>query len=515
MITLPVPSIVVMGASIVCMFVSLGMFFLVFWQAPQRQDNRLVAAYMATVFLWSLSAFLIRFSAMLNHNPDPFGYLIAAGIGLVAYVIFAIGMYYADLSTKIWARIILIVGLIYLVGLIPVSYIGRLYWDQMQVLPNGGISYEFKPFLLVNTGIYYTMVIVSLTLLWRTRHQQARTLFLAGLAIFGGMVTSLFPILTQYAIPILLATASVILMAHAILRTNLFNPLAQLNRELVDTNDRLSGMTYELRVANEELVEASRLKSVFLANMSHELRTPLNSIIGYTEMLTQGMYGELNEKQSDRLSRVMRNGQQLLQLINDILDLSKIESNRLELNIGSVEIAPLIAECLTAFEPLASNRGLTLASELREENLPTVLGDSGRILQVLMNLVSNAVKFTPEGTVTIRARPMGMMEASTLPIKIEAGGPWMLLEVADTGIGIAPEHQSVIFDEFRQVDDSTSRMYEGTGLGLAITRQLVHLMDGHIWVTSTPAAGSTFSFLLPIEATVHSVEHIRSAETTA
>ena len=515
MIVLPVPSIVVMVASTVCMLVSLGMFFLVFWQAPHRRDNQLVAAYMATVFVWSLSAFLIRFSAMLNHNPDPFGYMIAAGIGLVAYVIFAIGLHYAGLSTKVWARIVLIVGLIYLLGLIPVSYVGRLYWDQMQVLPNGAISYEFKAFLLINTGIYYTMVIVSLILLWRTRREQARTLFLAGLAIFGGMATSLFPILTQYAIPILLATASVILMAHAILRTNLFNPLAQLNRELVETNDRLSGMTYELRVANEDLVEASRLKSVFLANMSHELRTPLNSIIGYTDMLTQGMYGSLTEKQSDRLSRVMRNGQQLLQLINDILDLSKIEANRLELNFGPVEIAPLISECLTAFEPLATNRGLTLVSNLHAEDMPTVTGDSGRILQVLMNLVSNAVKFTPEGTVTIRARPMGMMEASALPIKIDTGGPWMLLEVADTGIGIAPEHQSVIFDEFRQVDDSASRIYEGTGLGLAITRQLVHLMEGHIWVTSTPAAGSTFSVLLPIEATIDTLEHVKTTATTA
>jgi signal transduction histidine kinase len=256
-----------------------------------------------------------------------------------------------------------------------------------------------------------------------------------------------------------------------------------------------------LRVANVQLTEVNRLKSHFLANMSHELRTPLNSIIGYTDMLSEGVYGELNEKQRDRLDRVRRNGQHLLQLINDILDLSKIEAGRMELDIEAVSLHDIVNQCMGTFEPLAQKKNLELVREMPDD-LPMIMADRGRATQVLMNLISNAVKFTSDGKVTIRIQPFTTSQLAAMPVQLreDEHGPWMLVKVEDTGIGISPEDQMIIFDEFRQADGSPSRKYEGTGLGLAITRKLVELMHGYIWLTSAPGQGSTFHILLPLLA---------------
>jgi len=253
----------------------------------------------------------------------------------------------------------------------------------------------------------------------------------------------------------------------------------------------------ELAAANKELAEASRLKSHFLANMSHELRTPLNSILGYTDMITQGFYGPVTEKQLDRLEKVSRNGRMLLQLINDILDLSKIEAGRMKLELAPADISKLVEECLLAMETLANHKGLTLARDLQP--LPPLLVDRGRLLQVLTNLVGNAIKFTASGAVTVHACPPGDAGFVELPSDVTlAGREWGMICVEDTGIGIAPEDHDVIFDEFRQVDSSSTRKFEGTGLGLAISRKLVNMMGGHIWVESRPGEGSRFFVLLPV-----------------
>ncbi len=251
-----------------------------------------------------------------------------------------------------------------------------------------------------------------------------------------------------------------------------------------------------LRQANIQLAEANQLKSHFLANMSHELRTPLNSILGYAEMLAQGTYGPLNDKQLDRLEKISRNGQTLLGLINDILDLSRIEAGRMELELEPTPIAPMIAACLAGMEPLAERKGLQLRQELRP--VPPLLVDRGRLSQVLNNLVGNAIKFTPSGRVLVQARPLEDGDTASAPPALAADRRWGLIVVEDTGIGIAPQDWEVIFDEFRQVDGSYTRQYEGTGLGLAITRRLVEMMGGHIWLESTPGQGSKFFVALPV-----------------
>jgi signal transduction histidine kinase len=269
--------------------------------------------------------------------------------------------------------------------------------------------------------------------------------------------------------------------------------IEQLQAELAERKRAES----ELKQAKEAAEAASRAKSAFLAQMSHELRTPLNSIIGYADMIMQGMYGELNEKQNNRLERVTRNGHHLLQIINDILDLSKIEAGYLDIDTHPFIIEGAVNECLTAMTPLATRKGLSLKGETPEE-LSAVKADRGRTVQILNNLVGNAVKFTEQGGITVTVKEIPPSELESLSTRLRPGdSPWVLVQVKDTGIGISQEHLDAVFEEFHQVDNTTTRQYEGTGLGLAISRRLARLMRGDLWAESAVGEGSTFSLLLP------------------
>jgi signal transduction histidine kinase/CheY-like chemotaxis protein len=240
----------------------------------------------------------------------------------------------------------------------------------------------------------------------------------------------------------------------------------------------------EAQEARAAVEQASELKSQFLANMSHELRTPLNAIINFTRILSTGLRGPVNEGQRDYLDRVRQSGEHLLGLINDILDISKIEAGRMELFKESLRIDELVQSVMATALGLTKGKPIELRQELAA-NLPIVEADRTRIRQVLLNLLSNAAKFTDTGEITVRA----IQEDHQL-----------ILSVTDTGIGIAPEHLGTIFEEFRQIDGGSDRRYEGTGLGLAICQRLVELHGGRLWVESTPGVGSTFAFSLPIAA---------------
>jgi len=255
-----------------------------------------------------------------------------------------------------------------------------------------------------------------------------------------------------------------------------------------------------LAVDNADLyaqaLAANELKSQFLATMSHELRTPLNAVMGYTEMVMGGVYGELNPTQKDRLQRVYSNAQHLLDLINDILDLAKIESGRLTLNPEPIAVQPLLETALSHITPLAEAKRLRLEASYAPE-LPTVNADTIRLRQIMINLLSNAVKFTREGGITVTASLLAVPDAS-LPEGIQLpNGQWVCVRVTDTGIGIARENFEMIFDAFRQVDGSAVREYPGTGLGLSITRHLVELHGGKLWLESEVGRGSTFSVAFP------------------
>ncbi|MGH7322812.1 MAG: ATP-binding protein [Candidatus Rokuibacteriota bacterium] len=241
----------------------------------------------------------------------------------------------------------------------------------------------------------------------------------------------------------------------------------------------------EIEEKSRQLEVADRHKSEFLANMSHELRTPLNAIIGFSEVLLERMFGELNDKQAEYLDDIFSSGRHLLSLINDILDLSKIEAGRMELELATFDLPVAIDNALTLVRERATRQGITLERRL-DGRLGDVRGDERKVKQILLNLLSNAVKFTPEG---------GRVSVSA----VRANGA-VEIAVSDTGIGIAPEHQEAIFEEFRQVGSHYAQKREGTGLGLTLTRKFVELHGGRIWVASEVGKGSTFTFTLPVRS---------------
>ncbi|AZO69959.1 ATP-binding protein [Mesorhizobium sp. M1D.F.Ca.ET.043.01.1.1] len=247
----------------------------------------------------------------------------------------------------------------------------------------------------------------------------------------------------------------------------------------------------EIEEKGRELETASRHKSQFLANMSHELRTPLNSVLGFTELLVDGIYGELPDKAKTTVARVQANGRHLLGLINDVLDLSKIEAGQLTLAIEDYSVAQIVRSTVTAVEPLARAKGLELSTTVAE-NLPIGHGDERRLTQVLLNLAGNAVKFTEKGAVDILA---------------DAVDGHFEITVRDTGPGIASKDQALIFEEFQQVDNSSTRQKGGTGLGLAISKRIVEMHGGTIDVESVIGSGSTFRLKVPIRVN----EDVRAA----
>jgi signal transduction histidine kinase len=239
----------------------------------------------------------------------------------------------------------------------------------------------------------------------------------------------------------------------------------------------------EIEVKSRQLEAASRHKSEFLANMSHELRTPLNAIIGFSEVLSERMFGEVNEKQAEYLQDILASGRHLLSLINDILDLSKVEAGRLELELARFHVPTALDNALTLVRERASRHGIALNVAV-DAGVGEIVADERKVKQILLNLLSNAVKFTPQG--------------GRIGLTATAAEGVITISVSDTGIGIAPEDQGAIFEEFRQVGHDDARKQEGTGLGLTLAKKFVELHGGRIWVRSQLGQGSTFTFTLPV-----------------
>jgi signal transduction histidine kinase len=272
---------------------------------------------------------------------------------------------------------------------------------------------------------------------------------------------------------------------------------ARLYEQLKLASDELQGRvqeaTAELATQNEllrrqaiELEQASRLKSQFLANMSHEFRTPLNAILGYTHMLLQGVAGDLLPAVKRQLQRIDSNGKHLLTIINEILDITRIEAGKMPMQLSEFNLNELVPEVMAELDAVIARSRLTVTPHLSSE-VPLVFSDRQKVKQIVVNLLSNALKFTHQGSIEINVdfdRPT--YQASIV--------------VTDTGIGIAAEHHERIFEDFRQVDDSPSRQYGGTGLGLAICRRLAMALGGRITLHSTVGQGSSFTLTIPVEA---------------
>jgi signal transduction histidine kinase len=260
--------------------------------------------------------------------------------------------------------------------------------------------------------------------------------------------------------------------------------------------DRINHMSQELqrfdreqRIAAAELVhlnvqleQSSRAKSEFLANMSHELRTPMNAILGFTEMVLDGLYGEVAPELKEPMMDIQVNGRQLLRLINDVLDLSKIEAGRMDLALGEYSVREVVDIVHVSLRSLAAEKGLDFTTSVPDD-IPVAYGDSGRLTQCLVNLTGNALKFTRQGRVEIG---------------VELVGDELIYRVTDTGIGIPKDELENVFAEFSQVDQTVTREFGGTGLGLSITKKFVEMHGGRIWVESEFGAGCTFFFAVPL-----------------
>jgi PAS domain S-box-containing protein len=277
---------------------------------------------------------------------------------------------------------------------------------------------------------------------------------------------------------------------EALERARLYEQLKIASDEL---QARVQAATAELATQNEllrrqaiELEQASRLKSQFLANMSHEFRTPLNAILGYTHMLLQGVAGDLLPAVKRQLQRIDSNGRHLLTIINEILDITRIEAGKMPMQLSEFNLNELVPEVMAELDAVIARSKLLVTPKLSSD-VPLVFSDRQKVKQIVVNLLSNALKFTHEGGIEIRVALQ--LQARTATI-----------DVADSGIGIAPENHEKIFEDFRQVDDSPSRQYGGTGLGLAICRRLANALGGRITVHSGIGAGSTFTLTIPIQA---------------
>jgi signal transduction histidine kinase len=260
--------------------------------------------------------------------------------------------------------------------------------------------------------------------------------------------------------------------------------------------DRERKYQKQLEKDKMELEKLDKLKSSFLSNISHELRTPMTSITGYAELLLDRVDGPLNEEQEKSLQKVAAHSKHLLQLINNILDVAKLESgDKIKLEPKEFDLRQLIKSVIPPFEPLIAQKGLTLSVKV-DENLPFIYGDEDRIKQILINLISNAVKFTRKGSIVIYAQP------SDRDIKPGDSPLFADICIEDTGIGIKEDDLKKIFEEFMQVDHSLRRQYEGSGIGLSLVKGLVELHHGVMWVTSKYGEGSTFCFTLPLKKEV-------------
>jgi len=445
--------------------VGVALALLVVWHDPRRRSNQYFALCMGIFTAYAVLNMAWAVIRLLDLAPDlvPRGLITLYVLGLM--MVFNFVLSFAQLPRPLRAverAISMPATAVYL----AVIWLTDVYYDFQ---PEGFATYRYRvaPAGRLGLALILAYLLAMVIVLHRQRSPRARALTPpAAVLALGVIVVSLVPETRRIALNTVALSAAAIMLGRLVLQVQVFQPLFDLNAELA--------------LKNAELVEAARLKSEYLANMSHELRTPLNSIIGYTDMVHEGAYGALTPLQADRLDKVTRNGRLLLDLINHVLDLSKIEAGRLDLHCALVDVTALLDDLLTEYQPAAAAKGLSLVRGY--DRLPTLYADEQRVRQILAGLISNAVKFTVQGVVIVRGR-------------LDAERQQVVISVADSGPGIDPVEQEHLFDGFQQ--PGAQRAQEGSGLGLVVARRLAEIHGGNLWFESVVDHGSVFHVALP------------------
>lgn len=475
------------------MVVGLATMLLVVWQAPTQRDNRLMVLYMASVAILGMTGMLLNIAVAARWDLSWPYRLFTLMIGVNSYISFIVATSYAEIRDRLPARLLITMGAIAVFVTVPL-----VFADQVVVLngvtPDGLYIYSFVP-----TGVPFIILLMlyslgALWVAWRYRQSRAGQLLAGYGLIVGANTLNLLPYIGAYSLDVLASALASLMFARAILQEQLFSPLARANAELAASNARLTVLSEGLQLTADELrrardaAEAANIaKSKFLATMSHELRTPLTSIIGYSDLMRAQIEqsGSVNEADLETIGRA---GYHLLRLINDVLDVAKIEAGKVELELSTFALRPLVDDLTRTMLPLASANGNTLAVRCGDE-IGTIVSDPTRLRQILLNLLGNAVKYTEGGTITL-----GATRVATAALE------WIIFAVADTGIGMTPEQTAMLFQTFTQADSSLTRKYGGAGLGLALSQGLCRMLGGEIRVTSAPGAGSTFYALIQADA---------------
>ncbi|MFZ5915403.1 MAG: ATP-binding protein [Chloroflexota bacterium] len=494
--------------------VSLGLAFIVLLQSQRRLVNWLFSLLMLTLTLWSGGSFLLHFSTVGLEGEALWQAMALLGLVTMPQALYLLALALSQVPSGVFCTASVAFGFVGMAS----SWVGIFsggYVASMEVAPSLVLIYAPKVESLFFWGtLAYGFVQVSLSIavifwsVWRTYRQSGRVsrekLLLGlggGTAVLGGSLNA-FPALGVLPLDSLLMIGSGLIFAYLILQEQFFDPLHEAHDQLSAANVQLREQAQQLREVNQRLREADRLKNEFVANMSHELRTPLNSIIGFARVILNGIDGPLTDEQRTDLTAIYTSGQHLLNLVNDILDLSRIAAGRMTLKREKLHFKELTLGVMPSILPLVEGKPIELREEIAED-LPMVFVDRVRIRQVVLNLLSNAAKFTDRGAITLRAElHMVSDDGSSPPV------PYVLCSVRDTGIGIAEKDFEIIFEEFRQLDSSTARRAEGSGLGLSISRRLVELHGGAMWLESQLGRGSTFFFTLPVSPTHRSQEPV-------
>jgi signal transduction histidine kinase/CheY-like chemotaxis protein len=477
--------------------IATGLIFVMLIQPQRRPYNWWFALVLVA---WAAWAYFAMARVIPNLSPlDETENFYVLFMGLAAAPVALYGFVISLVRPRDGlAGIFLGIGGLALIGAVVLVWSG----DAVRYHETGGTRVEFEllaPGQMI-AGFIGLYLLLSLLYLHISADPMVKPLRLPVVVIMLGYAKNLVPALRFPPLSIGLLTAAALLIGDRLLRWQLFNPLREIQDELRVANNDLRQMSGDVSAAREtaarleeELRASSRANSEFLTNMSHEIRTPLNSIVGYSELLGKDIYGPLNAQQRDRVGKIHSNSLNLLALINDILDLNRIEGGRLALHLDTVRAGALIESLLADTEEDARRRNITVQTDLARP-LRLMRADEMRIRQVFASLLDNALRYTPAGHIQVSARNVTVKngQSQDFPLPVVGWLPdreWIVVGVTDTGVGIPPEQQAVIFEAFHDRSQQ--------GLGLAIARKLVELHTGRIWVQSQIGKGSTFYVALP------------------